>query len=135
MKKIFSALFITLITLASYAQETFEFNARLQPNSTYIMKMKSVMEMNIKIETEVEIPEMQNEILTKSESEFTLKTISFTEDQLNNIPFEISYIDVKSNSFVNGKPNNKVEENLKGFLRVDSLILHHSFENMKLRWI
>jgi len=76
------------------------------------------MEMNIDIHTEQEIPDMEKNINTKSESEITLKTISFAKDQSNNIPFEISYTDINAKTFVNGQQNPSTDESLKGLYQV-----------------
>ena len=118
MKKIFSTILFSAITLVSYAQDSFEFNSKLKPNGTYQMNMKSVMDMNITIETKEEIPGMEKEINSKSESEIVLNTVSFGEDKSNNVPFEIFYTDVKFKSYINGQLNPSTDAGLNGLYEV-----------------
>lgn len=118
MKKLFTTLLLSTLTIVSYAQETFDFNTKLLPNSTYSMNMESVMDMNIEIQTEEEIPGMEKSIHSKTESDITLKTVTFSKNSSNNVPFEMSYTDINSKSFINGQLNPPTDNGLKGLYQV-----------------
>lgn len=105
MKSILTSIFIVSTSIVGFAQETFQFNIQLKPNSTYIMDLK--MDLDLKMNFDLKDKELLKEmkpVVMKNVMDAKIKTVSQSKDN-NGVPFSISYEKIKNVMTLNGEIN------------------------------
>ena len=103
MKNFKTTLLFSIISISSFAQNTFQFKGSLNPNSVYEVKMNSEIDMKMLIDTPVTLDGFDKESKSKMVSAFELQTKSFNQLPNNDVPFEITYKNIKIDAELNNE--------------------------------
>jgi len=94
-------LLFSLFSITSFAQQTFQFKGGLEPNSIYLSKMNSDMELKMQMDAPTENEELETSI-TRMIAVHDLQTKTFDRNANNEVPFELTYTNINMNSVMNG---------------------------------
>lgn len=103
MKKIFILLFISSATIIGFAQDTFQFNSQMKPNSNYQTEIVSIINTSTKVITKEMIAEEFKNVNGSAEMQLVTLAKTSALDKDGNVPFVMNYKTFDIKSFMNGK--------------------------------
>lgn len=118
MKSLKTTLLFSLLSISSFAQDTFQFKGTLAPNSIYMMKMNSDLELKMQIDAPIEIEGIEKETTSHTLSTFDIQTQSFHQLPNKDVPFEVTYTNIDMNLKMNNQPIPYNSDELKGLYEV-----------------
>lgn len=103
MKIIFTLLFISSATIIGFAQDTFQFNSQMKPNSNYQTEIISIVNTSTKVITKQMIAEEFKNVNGSAEMQLVTLVKTSALDKDGNVPFVMNYKTFDIKSFMNGK--------------------------------
>ena len=113
MKHILNALVIFFALNIACGQETFQFNVKLQPGSSYKTNFEMKLGMKMQVDSETEKSLGKNNVETNMLMSFETLTKTQEVSKEGKLPFEISYTDLDTKMSVNGNEIPNITESIK----------------------
>lgn len=111
MKKILSTLCIGGMMWIANAQNSFQFNQVLQPNSTYTMSMKTDNAMQMELITAEELPAELKKMEMLQSTAISTKTETQGKDATGAVPYVLTYTYMDVSTTMNGQKSTSLEWN------------------------